>query len=228
MFKIHLSVALQTFRSFPSFSSSFRQLSLSSQILAEKVGKVELPKKPRTPWINFFVKNHPVFKKSYPTLTSPELMSKISKEWAIVPDKSKSKMKELYRKEKEVYMAEMTEVPQEQLKASKSVKSAKRGLKKLLTAHDKPKRPLSSYLLYSEERRPSLSTTLSPSEKVKLMAEEWRQASKQTKAVYENKYIKLVAKYKEDLDQWSMKMDEEGVNKEISMAKKRLVKATKV
>ena len=245
MLKIRLSVALQTFRSVPSLSSSFRHLSLSPNILADKAVTVELPKKPRTPWINFYTKNFPVFKKSFPTLTNPELMHKISKEWANVPNADKSKLQEFYKKEKEAYMAEVPHEQIDNIKAPKklnqmkkenkdiekqtrvSMKLAKSELQNLLTSLDKPKRPLSSFLLYSMEKRPTLSTTLSSSEKMKLMGEEWRQAGKQTKAVYEKKNTELVENYKVDMDRWSMKMQEEGMDEEIAMAQMRLAKAKK-
>merc|ERR1719350_806604 len=143
MLKIPLSITLQTVRSVPSLSSSFRHLSLTSTISAQKSGTVELPKKPRTPWVNFYTKNLSVYKKSNPTLSTPELMRKLSGEWAKVPEKDKSKMQEFYKKENEAYKAEMAEVPQGQLdniKAAKklknikaSVTSAKSELEKLQT-----------------------------------------------------------------------------------------------
>jgi RecG-like helicase len=243
MLKIPLSTALQTFRSVPSVSSSFRHLTLSSSILARKSNtaepvRAELPKKPMTPWVNFYTKNLSVFKKSYPTLSPPELMRKLGKEWANVPEKDKSKLQEFYKKENEAFKAEMAKVPQEQLDNIKSVKklkntkdnvkSAKEELLNLQTSLGKPKRPMSSYLLYCEDRRASLSSTLSAPEKMKLLGAEWRQASAKTKAVYEKKSSELIEKYNKDLDSWSMKMHNDGMNEEISLAQMRLAKAKKV
>jgi len=87
---------------------------------------------------------------------------------------------------------------------------------------------LSSYMLYCMERRPSLSTTLSSTEKVKVMGEEWRKASKQTKAVYDKKNRELVEKYNNDLDNWILKMHEEGKDREIVTAQKKVAEAKKV
>jgi len=236
MLKIPFSITLQTFRSLPSLSS-FRHISLSSSISGKKSDTVEVPKKPRTPWVNFYTKNLPVFKKSYPTLSTPELMSKISNEWAKVPEKDKSKMQEFYKKENEAYKAEMAEVPQghlDNIKAAKklknikaSVTTAKSELEKLQTSLGKPKRPLTSYLLYVAEKRPSLSTTLSNQEKIKVLAAEWKKASAKTKAAYEDKYKESVEKYNKDLESWSVKMHEDGMSEEISTAQMRLAKARK-
>jgi len=237
MLKIPLSVTLQTIRSVPSLSSSFRHLSLTSTISAQKSNTVELPKRPKTPWLNFYTKNLPVFKKSNPTLTTPEIMRKIGAEWAKVPEKDKSKLQDFYKKENEAYKAEMAEVPQEQLddiKAAKkekktkaSVASATADLKNLQISLGKPKRPLSSFLLFCQERRPKLSTTLSPKETVSALGAEWRQITPKTKAVFEEKHKKLTEKYVKDLDQWSMKMHRDGMSEEISMAQMRLAKAKK-
>jgi len=219
-----------------SISSSFRFLSISP-IFHEKFSTDGFPKKPPTPWINFYSNNYPAYRKSFPDLSTPELMRKISSEWSKVPEAEKSRLQALYLKEKENYAVKLAQVPQEMVDKAKDSKkskhlgkqkkSAEAELKSLFEKLKKPKKPLSAYMLYTMDRRPKLSANLSSTEKVKQMAAEWRQLSKQTKELYERKNKELLVKYEEDLEKWSMKMFEEGKNEEIAAIQSKVIKIEK-
>ena len=249
---LHLS-ARQAFRSHPSLSSSLRQLSLSYSLLEKS--PIDLPKKPPTPWINYYSQNYQPYKKSFPDLTTPELMRKISQDWAKVPSEEKSKLQALYHKQKEVYATKLAEVPQDQIDEAKAVKKAKQmekqdkeiekqaklnekqtlkdkksaesELKNLLTSLKKPKRPVSSYILYCMDRRPKLPDSLSATEKVKQMAEEWRESDRKTRERYEKKNKELVEMYEEELDSWSMRMHKEGKTEDIARAQTKVMQLRK-
>merc|ERR1719312_84966 len=60
----------------------------------------------------------------------------------------------------------------------KELRKAKKEKKDLLDSLNKPKRPLSSYILYTMDRRPQLPSDMSSTDKVKKMGMEWKEANK--------------------------------------------------
>merc|ERR1712083_1149203 len=107
----------------------------------------------------------------------------------------------------------------------KEVRVSKQERKNLLISLNKPKKPLSSFLLYTIDRRPQLPTNLKPVEKTAKMAKEWRDANKQLKDFYEKKQAELAKKHEKDLEKWNMKMHKEGKLEEIAEAEKSLARA---
>eukprot|EP00092_Neocalanus_flemingeri_P075483 GFUD01093500.1.p1 GENE.GFUD01093500.1~~GFUD01093500.1.p1 ORF type:complete len:267 (+),score=84.77 GFUD01093500.1:81-881(+) len=235
MMTFHIST-MQGCRLIPCLSSSLRHFSISSALTVKS--PTEIPKKPNTPWVNFYVKNLPTFKKSYPDLPTTEVMRKVSHEWAKVPEQDKSKLKTLFQKEKETYAAKMAKVPEELIENVKAVKKTKKierqntqekkELKDLLASLNKPKRPLSAYLLFCQDIRPRLTADgLVGTEIVRKMAVEWKQANTRNKELFEKKNEELVSKYVKELERWSKKMHEEGRNEEIVMAQSKVAKMRK-
>ena len=233
---------LQISKPLSTLSTSFRHLSLSSSLSAIKFGKDDLPKKPKTPWVNYYTTNFPEFKQSFPYLSTAELMRKISTDWKKLPEKEKGKFQELYEKEKLVYAKKLEALPKEVLeekKRSKRVeindkqimkdkKSAEAELKNLLTSLNKPKKSLTSYLLYCKDRRPQLASSLTNTDKIKQMAQEWNNLNAKTKEIYEKKQKVLAEKYVKELEMWSKKMHDEGKTEEIATAQMRVNETRKV
>jgi len=225
-----------------TLSASFRYFSLSSSLSVAKFGKDEFPKKPNTPWINYYTKSLPACKQSFPHLSTGEHMRKISTDWKKLPENEKGKFQAIYENEKLVYAKKLESVPKEVLeerKRSKRVenndkqimkdkRSAEAQLKNLLTSLNKPKKNLASYLLYCKDRRPQLASSLSSTDKVKQMAEEWNNVNSKTKELYEKKQKVLAEKYEKELEKWSIKMHKEGKNEEIAMAQMRVNETRKI
>jgi len=240
MIKSQLS-GIQTIKSLSNMSClqiSLRNLSLSSSVQLVQKAKVVpsgIPKKPATPWVNFYSKNFQTVKKSNPNLATAEIMRKISTEWAKVGEKEKEKMQALYVKDVESFKKKMEKVPQHKLEdlkiarkikqTEKEVRVSKQERKNLLISLNKPKKPLSSFFLYTIDRRPQLPTNLSAVEKTSKMAKEWRDANKQLKDFYEKKQAELAKKHEKDLEKWNMKMHKEGKLEEIAEAEKSLARA---
>ena len=76
-----------------------RQLTMNSGNLAASSNRqfsaaarpVEIPKRPNTPWVNFFKANLPEYKKKHPGAKVSDLMSKMSEEWKKLPAHKKVK-----------------------------------------------------------------------------------------------------------------------------------------
>ena len=226
-------LGLQSFRSINNnLSTAFRSLCLTTPAYQSHGAKAEIPKRPANPWITYYSKQYPAFKKSYPTLSSSDLMKKIHIDWLKLGESEKEKMQTVYRNELETYKRKMEEVPKEMLSERKSAKKnkvdgkelrkAKKEKKDLLDSLNKPKRPLSSYMLYTMDRRPQLPSDMSSTDKVKKMGMEWKEANKQLKDFYENKYAELSKNYEKDLEMWNAKMHRDGKLVEIADATKRV------
>eukprot|EP00092_Neocalanus_flemingeri_P015179 GFUD01016396.1.p1 GENE.GFUD01016396.1~~GFUD01016396.1.p1 ORF type:complete len:189 (+),score=65.62 GFUD01016396.1:79-567(+) len=131
----------------------------------------------------------------------------------------------------------MAKVPKELIENAKAVKKTKKNekqntqekkkLKDLLASLNKPKRPISPYLLFCQDIKPRLSTDLSGTDRARKMGVEWNQADTKTKELFEKKSEELVLKYEKELESWNRKMHEEGRNEEIAMAQSKVAKMRK-
>jgi len=233
MIKSQLSgTGLQNLWSVQNISTVFRHLSVSTSVQQPQKAITEIPKRPPTPWITYYTKHFPAFKKSYPSSNNPELMKKINNEWGKLAQNEKEKMQKVYLNEMAVYKKKMEKVPQQMLDEMKAAKVAKQEEKKsrkakketkdFLNSLNKPKRPLNAYLLYTQDRRPQLPSTMTSADKLVKMGKEWKEANKQLKDFYEKKQVELAKKYEKDLERWNMKMQKDGKLVEIADAEKRL------
>jgi len=231
MIKSQMS-GLQTIWSVNNLSTTFRSLCLTTSAYQAQRANVYIPKRPANPWVRYYAKQYPTFKKSYPAAGSSDLMKMIHKEWLKLGESEKEKMQKVYQLELETFKKKMEELPQEmlsELKAAKKVKlegkdlrKAKKEQKDLLNSLNKPKRPLSAYVLYTMDRRPQLPSDMAPKAKMVKMGKEWKEANKQLKDFYEKKQSELAKIYDKDLEKWNMKMHKEGKLVEIADAVKRV------
>ena len=225
-------LGFQPIRSINNLSTSFRSLCLTTTVYQAERVKCDIPKRPSNPWITYYAKHYPAFKKSYPSSTASDLMKKIHNQWVNVARTEKEKMQKVYHQELETFKKKMEEVPQEMLNELKAVKKDKlevKGLRKakqvkkdLLNSLNKPKRPLNAYMLYTLDRRPQLPSDMAYSDKIVKMGTEWKEANKQLKDFYEKKQAALAKQYEKDLEKWNMKMHNDGQLIKIAEAEKRV------
>ena len=166
------------------FMTSLRQISLSPSGFKSSPAAAgqEIPKKPSSPWVQYFQAKMPEFKRNYPDMRQPDVMRKIrhvekksklsnncftfnffSESWSQVSDKEKEKFKFIYEKEKEIYQQKIASLSDDVIssnkatkakkRATKSKKSAEDELKQLFEETDKPKKPLNAYLLFAIDSR---------------------------------------------------------------------------
>ena len=192
----------------------------------------DLPKRPITPWITYYVNNFQDRKKSFPSSPVTVICKDLAQDWKKVPASKKTAMSTGFEKEMVKYKKQMAAVPQEQLdaianqkkadKLAKEITAAKDDLKDMLNRMKKPKRPLNSYMLYAEEARKNLPASLSPTEKTKRMGSEWEKMSAYQKSTYEKKAADLNANFEKALNKWEKKMEREGKLIQIQFAKFRI------
>lgn len=93
------------------------------------VATSQVPKKPNTPWLNFYMVNLPKYKKFHPEVKTGQLMKLISEEWKGVPEATKAPMVAIYEKEKAKYQQEMDRLPVDVVENIKEQRSATRAIK---------------------------------------------------------------------------------------------------
>jgi len=210
-------------------SLSFRNLAISKPQSNEPAG---VPKKPNTPWITYYASNYPTYKKAHPNMAVGEIIKLISNEWKKVPEGKKSVMMATYQKEKLKWNKQMESVSQEakdstltakrSKKALSEMRTAQTDLKELLTRLGKPKKPLTSYMIYTEERRPALPQDMLPTVKAKQMGEEWKKMTPKQKEPFEKKAAIAKDEHEKAMKRWNNKMEKEGQMFQIEAATARL------
>jgi len=204
--------------------SGVRHLSLAPSLLQAK-NIEEVPKRPVSPWLNYFKTQLPEYKKSNPNLAVPELMRKISAAWGQVSEQEKSKLQAMYLKEKELYQRKLAKVPEEVLanakaskdrkKASKQKVSAVNELKALYEKTKKPSRNISAYLFFVNDKRSQLPANMTPQENMKKLGLAWSNASESVRRQYEQKASQDLARYQRDLEAWQKKIETDGTKQII-------------
>jgi len=211
--------------------SGIRHLSLTPAMM-KTAESGAMPKKPATPWSNFYAAQLPHYKKQFPNLRISDLMKKISQGWKEVSDEEKKKLQFIYEKEKEVYSQKMAKVPDAVLSSAKAVKatkkvdkekrSVKEELKMILEETKKPKRNLSAYLMYCNDVRSGLPASMSPTEKIKKMATDWNNASDALKEKYASKQQKDSDRYAKELAAWNKRIEKDGLKDEIALLEEKI------
>jgi len=207
------------------FMTSLRQISLSPSVLKPPAGE-EIPKKPATPWVQYFQAKMPEFKKSYPDMRQPDIMRKISESWGKVSEKEKEKFQFIYDKEKEIYQQKIASLSEEVIssnkstnakkKLTKSKKSAEEELKVLYDETNKPKKALSAYMLYSLDCRAKLPKTMSAQDILRKIGTDWNNAPQDVKDKYLEKQKAASDRYQKDLAAWNVRVEKKGYAEKIS------------
>lgn len=148
------------------------------------------PKKPKTGYILFCMDNRDAVKSRLPSDTSAiDITRALGTAWNELPDKKKKKYETLAEKDKERYTKEMeTYTP-----AEGSAEEAKH--KKVRTG---PKRPLTSYMLFTQEMREVIkreNPSLSSKEITSELGSRWRKLTDEQKAPYEARHAEAKVLY---------------------------------
>ena len=143
---------------------------------ADKVGKEKDPNAPKRPQSSYFLfmnDRRPALQKEKPELKFGDLTKQLTEDWKALSEKDRKKYDDMAAKDKERYEKEMEDA----------------GLKKE-KKEDGPKKPQSSFFLYSADMRDKYKKSdpdLKFGEVAKKIAEDWKKADQKTKEKYEKK-----------------------------------------
>jgi hypothetical protein len=146
----------------------------------------ERPKRPPSAWLLFLKDFREQIKQKNAELKGKEVMSAASTEWKALDADAKKKWEEPSKQEKEIYAERIKEY----------VESGKK--EAWASDPERPKKPLSAYLLFSQEYR-AQHTDRPTTELMKDAASAWRALTVEKKAAYEKKYQLAKLKFEKDL-----------------------------
>jgi len=211
------------FRISNSFLYGFRSRINSPQLIysasyaqsAEYKLGIDKPKKPVTIFLKFASQVRPALKAKNPDIGAPEIMKLASKHWQQLGEDAKKKMYqeyekeyEEYKKKRDVYEASLTieqkediAKMQEVMTEAKEKKKHKAELKDL----GRPKRPMSSYIIFAQTTKEKLKDTAFANYQT-AVSKLWTKLSPEERMVYEEKAEELRAKYRIELSIWEQKM----------------------
>jgi hypothetical protein len=102
--------------------------SLVTGVRGLALAPTEVPKKPNTPWLNYYTSNFPSYQKAFPELKIGQLMKKVAADWKTVPEEQKMMMKKSYDVEKEKWHKQMEAVPESVKEAAVSARRNKKAI----------------------------------------------------------------------------------------------------
>lgn len=146
----------------------------------------ERPKRPPSAWLLFLKDFREQMKQKNAELKGKEVMTAASGQWKVLDTDAKKKWEEPSKKEKEVYA--------ECFKAY--VESGKKDAWQ--SDPEKPKKPLSAYLLFSQDYR-AQHTDGPTTELMKGAAAAWKALTPEKKVAYEKKFKLAKLKFEKDL-----------------------------
>merc|ERR1712073_44304 len=115
------------------FMTSLRQISLSPSVLRTATGE-EIPKKPATPWVQYFTAKLPEVKRNNPNMRQPDIMRKISQSWGQVSEQEKQRFQFIYDKEREIYQQKIAALSENVISSEKAIKAQKKASKQKKSA----------------------------------------------------------------------------------------------
>ncbi|XP_039756622.1 transcription factor A, mitochondrial [Pararge aegeria] len=180
----------------------------------EKLG-IEKPKRPLTPFFKFMTQMRPALLAKNPGISSKEAIAWSSKHWQQLDSETKLQMNKEYEKDmedykkiKEIYMSSLTDDQKEDIKRVKEEMGAAKEKRKLKAEYKelgRPKKPMSSYLLFTQSRKDTFKGK-QLKEYQETVKTEWLKLTETERVKYEKQAQELMNKYKKELEVWEMKM----------------------
>lgn len=177
------------------------------EVAAKKKVDADAPPKPapaKSAYVLFSMDQREAVKAENPEADTKELMKLLGAKWSSMSNEEKQKYVEQAAPDKERYAKEM--------EAYKTATSGKRS-KKSKKDSDKPKQPSSTYILFSNAKRPEFKEKnpgIGIGDLSKLIGKAWQELSDEDKQPFKEEADKLKAKYLEDLEVWRLKKIAEG------------------
>lgn len=188
----------------------------------EKYKVPEKPKKPLTSFFTYLVEKRSIVEKENPTLTSKDIIKKLSEVWKSLSPEVRKKYEEQaqqnkneYQEKIEDYIANLTPEQESIIKQRENEKHEdreRRRHKKELRNERKPKRPGSSFGLFvcEQSKGKKYKETSTLSEFMNEIKSQWAKLTEVEKDKYRFEYKKKKEQYEKELVAWEHKMIAEG------------------
>lgn len=178
------------------------------------------PKRPLNPFIQYCLSIKNTLQKEYPNYTYSDIVKKASKQWAQVEPKVKENLRKQYMEQHLIYKQKLQDyensitwdqkaLVNEQL-IKKEHEWEKNQVKQKLAELGKPKRPLSAFFLFLQNKQDSKDPQVLYKDWVNNVSKEWKNMTKEAKEKYVAEATQLRDKYKIDLKKWEKNMIQAG------------------
>lgn len=154
------------------------------------------PKKPKSAYVVFMEKHRVLLKESDPKLMSQDIMKKIGELWSQCSAEEKKECEQVVEEDRKRYQREIADYAPGPDAVEKPVKRRK---------SNKPKRPMSAYLLFSREYRAGLEA-MPFSDATKKTAEAWHKLSAEEARKYEQEAAIMKDKYESEMKEYDAKV----------------------
>lgn len=137
---------------------------------------------------------------AFPSTQTTDIAKMVSQEWREMQPADKSVWEEKSRLDKDRYEAEKARF--------KIQRPSKQGGKRILKDPDAPKRPMSAFLAFSNQRRAELkrkNPQATNADLSKMLSKQWKELGAETKNKYVEEEARLRKKYKGDIATWRRK-----------------------
>ncbi|XP_021920824.1 transcription factor A, mitochondrial isoform X1 [Zootermopsis nevadensis] len=196
-------------------TSFYQQNAGLKKSLEEKLGLPPKPKKPLTPYFRFMVQIRPNLVQKNPQAKVTDIVKLTAQEWEKADITVRQKLEADYKREMVDFTAAqvkynkmLTDEQREEIKLAKidiAESKEKRMLKKKMKELGKPKKPLSAFLLFMNERKDRRGTQPFRDWQV-AMGNEWENLPEEEKSQYLTQYKKASEGYKHEIQIWEEKM----------------------
>ncbi|XP_026748062.1 transcription factor A, mitochondrial [Trichoplusia ni] len=197
-----------------NWASPIQVCSYTRKSAEEKLG-LEKPKRPLTPFFKFMTQMRPALLAKNPGISSKDAISWTSKHWQQLDIETKNQMAKEYEKDledykkiKAMYESSLTDKQKEDIKRLKeemAIAKEKRKTKAEYKELGRPKKPMSSYFLFTQSRS-EVFKGKALKEFQEEIKKEWIKLPASEKVKFEKQASDLMAKYKKDLEAWELKM----------------------
>lgn len=176
----------------------------------------EKPKRPMNSYVRYYQSIRATLQAKNPAASTLDLTKLAAAQWKLLDAKSKSKFVDEFKKEQAIwvqknatYLSQLTDQQKNAIREARANKLAERikqEHRKKLRELGRTKRPMTSFLFFYHDKRPTALTKEQNKALLKQMAQEWARMSDEDKAPYYSRSAQALAKYREAIDKWEKEM----------------------
>ncbi|XP_012219214.1 transcription factor A, mitochondrial isoform X2 [Linepithema humile] len=224
--------------------ATWRRLATQNPIMSKLKRNIEKdilppkPKKPLNPFIQYCLSVKNTLQKEYPDCTYVDVVKRASKQWAQVEPKVKESLKKQYMEQQSIYKQKLQDYEnsitsdQKLLIKKELIKKEhaweKSQVKQKLTELGKPKRPLSAFFLFLQNKQSAKDPQVPYKDWTINLSEEWKNMTTEAKEKYVVEATHLYEKYKIELKKWEEDMIQAGHHNLLKSNVKSNVKSKRV
>ena len=174
------------------------------------------PKKPLNAFMQYYISIKDKLHKEYPNYTQKELLKKVAEQWAQVEPTVKQNLQKQYTEQSSVYKQKLMDyknsitddqqmlIKKELIKKEHALERSQ--VKQKLAELGKPKRPLTVFFLFMQDKRMVKDSQISQHDWMRNISKEWKNLTVEAKNKYIAEAAQLSEKYKTEIKKWEENM----------------------